>query len=138
MVAGVSGENGLEGFYIQPKSIDSDAFIQYLLGLLSTSKASTFTVFMDNCRVHHSKKVAEFIKQNDIDVIFNVAYSPQYNAIERVWAQYKILYKKARLELIIEEKSPNYEKLVRKIMLSLPSEKIRSICTGTMRSKLGV
>jgi hypothetical protein len=58
VVAGVSGANGLEAFHQQPYSIDSDAFIQYLLTLLQHSKPADFVLFMDNCRVHHSKKVA--------------------------------------------------------------------------------
>jgi hypothetical protein len=57
VVAGVSAEGGLEGFYMQPKSIDSDAFIQYLTHLTTHQDPSTFTLFMVNCRVHHSIKV---------------------------------------------------------------------------------
>ena len=41
---------------------------------------------MDNCNVHHSKKVAKFLEENGISAIFNVPYSPEYNPIERVWA----------------------------------------------------
>ena len=44
---------------------------------------------MDNCRVHHSKKVTKFLLKNGIETIFNNAYAPEYNPIERVWAQLK-------------------------------------------------
>ena len=35
-------------------------------------------VFVDNCRVHHSKKVAEFIKANQIEFIFNATVAHIY------------------------------------------------------------
>jgi transposase len=82
VVAGVSAEMGLEAFFIHARSIDSDSFIQYLLVLLDSSKASEFVIFLDNCRVHHSKKVDQFLKENKIEVIFNVPYGPEYNPIE--------------------------------------------------------
>ena len=35
VVAGVSDVGGLEAFYIQPRSIDADAYIQFLLELVT-------------------------------------------------------------------------------------------------------
>lgn len=49
---------------------------------------------MDNCRVHHSKKVAKFLEENKIEAVFNIPYGPEYNPIERVWAQLKAEFKK--------------------------------------------
>jgi transposase len=136
VVAGVSAEGGLEGFYMQPRSIDSDAFIQYLLHLVEKNDPSTFTVFLDNCRVHHSIKVKDFIKENNIDVIYNVPYGPEFNAIERVWAQLKLRFKKQRLNAVLSGVSPNYNTLVKEIVLGYPQHKICSIVQGTMKSQL--
>jgi hypothetical protein len=86
VVAGVSAERGLEAFHIQPKSIDSDALIQFLLTILAHSKPSEFTIFADNCRVHHSKKVDKFVQEPGFSIILNVPYGPEYNPIERVWS----------------------------------------------------
>ena len=97
-----------------------------------------FFLFLDNCRVHHSKKVTKFLLENEINVIFNVAYAPEYNPIERVWAQLKAQFKKEKMGLILEGRSPNYEKIIRRILQAYPAEKISSICAGTMRSQMGV
>ena len=86
VVAGVSAERGLEAFHVQDKSIDSDALIQFLLTIIGHSKPCEFTIFADNCRVHHSNKVRKFLEETGISVIFNVPYGPEYNPIERVWA----------------------------------------------------
>ena len=71
-----------------------------------------FTVFVDNCRVHHSIKAQAFIRENNIDVIFNVPYGPEFNPIERVWAQIKLQFKKRRLEAVLSGESPDFEKLL--------------------------
>ena len=75
-VAGVSAEGGLEGLYMQERSIDSDAFIQYLLHLVTNNDPRSLTVFL----------VRAFVESNSIQVIFNVPYGPEFNPIERVWA----------------------------------------------------
>ena len=108
-----------------------------MLFLLERSKPETFVLFLDNCTVHHSKKVTQFLLENRIDVIYNVAYAPQYNPIERVWAQIKHLFKKEKMAHILEGRQPNYEK-IRQIMDAYPAEKISSICKGTVRSQMGV
>ena len=138
VVAGVSVEGGLEGYHIQARSIDSDAFIQFVLTVLERSKPETFVLFLDNCRVHHSKKVSQFLLENRIDVIYNVTYGPQYNPIERVWSQIKLLFKKQKMANILEGRASNYEKMIREAMDTYPGEKISSICKGTMRSQMGV
>jgi transposase len=59
--------------------------------------------------VHHSKKVSQFLLENRIDFIYNVTYGPQFNPIERVWAQIKLLFNKEKMSIILEGRSPNYE-----------------------------
>ena len=41
--------------------------------------------------------MAKFLEETGISVIFNVPYGPEYNPIERVWAQIKLTFKKERL-----------------------------------------
>ena len=60
-------------------------------------------------------------------------YAPEYNPIERVWAQFKLQFKKRRLQAILDGESPDYDKLVRKVMTEYPPEKIAHIVKGTSR-----
>ena len=39
---------------------------------------------MDNATIHHTKKIKEYIKKKDINVIYNMAYCPEFNPIENV------------------------------------------------------
>jgi transposase len=106
--------------------------------LLSFHDASTFAVFLDNCRVHHSKKVQKFAAEHNIIMIFNAPYSPEFNPIERVWSQMKLQFKKMRVEAIISGRSPNYQKMIQGILINYPKHKIISLCKGTFKSKLDV
>ena len=108
-----------------------------MLTLLQASEAHTFVLFLDNCRVHHSKKASKFLEDNKVEAIFNVPYGPEYNPIERVWARFKAEFKKIKMAQIIEGHSPDYDKLIRKIMRSYPPEKIMSIVGKTMKSFMG-
>ena len=45
--------------------------------MLENSKPTDFVLFLDNCRVHHSKKVTKFLLENGIEKILNVAYAPR-------------------------------------------------------------
>ena len=75
-------ERGLKGYNIHIWSFESDSFIQFVLKELEKSKLRDFVLFLDNARVHHSKKVAQFLLENGIEVIFNVAKDPEYNPIK--------------------------------------------------------
>ena len=42
------------------------------------------------------------------------------------------------MNLLLEGHCPNYEKMIRRILQAYPTEKISSICAGTMRSQMGL
>lgn len=55
-----------------------------------------------------------------------------------MWSQLKLQFKREKMAHILDGRSPNYEKIIRNIMRAYPAEKISSICTGTMRSQMGI
>jgi transposase len=57
-------------------------------------------VFLDNLSVHHSKIVRQFMKDKELEVLFNVPYSPDYNPIENVFNILKQKFKKLRMSAI--------------------------------------
>ena len=91
---------------------------------------------MDNCRVHHSIKAQTFIRENNIDVIFNVPYGPEYNPIERVWAEIKLQFKKRRPEAILSGEIPDFEKLLRAVLKKYISAAIGELVRKTTLSSL--
>ena len=88
--------------------------------------------------MHHSKKVTKFLLENGIETILNVAYAPEYNHIELMWALLKHYLKKEMMGLVHEGRWLNYEKIIQRILQVYPAEKISSICAGTMSSQMGL
>ena len=102
---------GLETWLTKPRSIDSDAFISFIEGLVAQNQSEEITLFLDNATIHRSKKVTSFLKDSGIEAIYNVPYSPQFNPIEHVWAQVKAVFKRRKLELLLQERAVDYKKL---------------------------
>ena len=42
------------------------------------------------------------------------------------------------MNLVLEGRYPNYEKIIQRILQAYPAEKISSICAGTIRSQIGL
>lgn len=53
-------------------------------------------------RVHHAKIVKEIASSYNMELIFNVPYSPQNNAIEHVWKLCKDNFKKLKLSELLQ------------------------------------
>ena len=102
VAAAVSMEKGIEPYTISEKAFKGPTFIDYLT-LLKTKNKGKIAIFMDNLGVHKSPEVWEFYEENDIMPLFNVAYSPEFNGIENVFAQIKRTYCKARLHKLAND-----------------------------------
>ena len=72
-------------------SSDSIIFLDFLkeINILPNNH-----ILLDNARIHHSKIVKAYTAQNNINLIFNTPYSPQYNPIERMFSKLKFNVKK--------------------------------------------
>ena len=112
VVAAVSREHGLVAWHICDRSINSDTFIEFLQKVTSVKAAKDSVIFMDNCRVHHSKKVNQHLADIGLRAIFNVPYSPQFNPIEKYWAMLKYRFKMLKLRALQQEAKINYRDLI--------------------------
>ena len=80
-------------------SINVDKFIQFLQELRVMKNASTMIyIFLDNLRVHYSLRVRQYCRENKIELVFNAAYSSEYNPIERLWALSKRIFQRKLAE----------------------------------------
>lgn len=77
-------------FSVRQGSIRSAQVIKFLKQLLSRHPKRQVVVVMDNASSHRSKVVKEFITtEARLKVYMLPAYSPEYNADEKVWAHLK-------------------------------------------------
>jgi transposase len=136
VVGAVSINSGLEGYLVKQKSINSDSFIEFLQHLLERNDPINTVLFMDNCSVHHSRKVKNFCESVNLKVIFNIPYCPQFNPIERVWAIVKNTYKRRKLKFVSYKDKKKHENLVRQCMDSISEKQVRSICEKTLMNEI--
>lgn len=83
-------------------TINADYFEQWLeftlvpqLGLVGLNQKRSVVV-MDNARVHNMERVEKIIRDAGADIVWNAAYSPDLNPIERCFRQYKSELKRLR------------------------------------------
>ena len=84
MLSAVSKRGKLR-FVLYKENMDSDNLIDFMRRLVYDSTKKVFLI-LDNLRVHHSKKVQEWLEKHKdkIEVFFLPPYAPEYNPDELV------------------------------------------------------
>ena len=100
VIASVSQERGVEHVVKLQQPICSSSFIDYVKQLVRKNKHVKFCLFMDNLPAHRSRDVMTYLKNNNVQYIFNVPYSPQFNPIESVFGKVKPLFKRRKLQAL--------------------------------------
>jgi transposase len=70
------------------ETFDANAFLRFLQRLLRRHrKGSKMIIVVDNARWHHAKLLAPWLQKHrrSLQLLFLPPYSPELNAIERVW-----------------------------------------------------
>ena len=109
------------------KSVNTDKFCQYLTRLREKNKGRRIALFMDNLRVHTSMISRNKMKELDFEVIFNVPYFPDANAIEGCFAIAKGSVKRERLNCILTKKKTRLETLLKAGFKKVSKEKCENL-----------
>ena len=82
--------NGHLHAHLLPRK-NSESFLAHLEGLRHAYPRLHILLFADNCSIHHSLRVQRYLAdhRNDLTVIWNAAYTPELNLIERYWGHLK-------------------------------------------------
>ena len=96
LIMGVSLEGGVEHWKLFKRSVNSEKFCAYMQELRDMYPLEALTLFLDNLAVHRSQVVQEKAVELDIEFIFNVPYSPDFNPIEMVFSKLKRKFKYLR------------------------------------------
>ena len=99
VVSAINMQGQVVASVLRDKSIDSDAFCEFLRLIRRKSKSRKCHMLVDNLSVHRTPDVTNQATRSRINLIFNGTYSSSYNPIEQLWA-----YSKRRFQsLCIEE-----------------------------------
>ena len=64
-------------------------FIEQTMNILDQQGKREVYIVMNNCRIHHSEFVKDFIKNRGYKPLFMPPYSPFLNPIEECWSKIK-------------------------------------------------
>ena len=70
---------------------------------------------MDNCSIHKAKAVREFCQINNIPLVFNIPYCPEYNGIEALWGVWKFQFRKQLLDLNLKGDQFKVQEIIEEI-----------------------
>jgi transposase len=77
--------SGMKVFTREYDTVDADAMIRFLKDLELFSKARKIHVILDNAKSNKNKKLDLFLQTSRIEMHYLPPYSPNLNAIERLW-----------------------------------------------------
>jgi len=74
-----------------PGRKNAEAFLTHLKTLRKAYQGRHIILFLDNCSIHHAKKVRRYLADHKkhFTIIWNAAYTPELNLIERYWGHLK-------------------------------------------------
>jgi transposase len=89
LISAITNQGKLR-FMLYRESLDAQRFIEFLKRLCKEAQRKVFLI-VDNLRVHHAKKVAEWVEQNSerIELFYLPSYSPELNPDEYLNADLK-------------------------------------------------
>ncbi|AJI63930.1 DDE superendonuclease family protein [Francisella tularensis subsp. tularensis] len=74
--------------------INTEIFNQWFEEHLCPSLKPKTTIVMDNASFHKSSKLIEIANKFDVQILYLPPYSPDLNPIEKVWANFKKIFRK--------------------------------------------
>lgn len=97
VIAAISEGCGFEHIELHGEGINESLFSAFLYNLHAINKDKKVVIVMDNLKAHKTDTIMRQLKMLKIEWIFNVPYSPEYNAIELPFGQVKKRFKELKL-----------------------------------------
>ena len=82
---------------IEHGAINAEDWLRYIKVLHKKMDYSPFALYFDQLQVHKDGDLENYCEDHGIMRVFNVSYSPEFNAIETVFSRVKKLFRKERL-----------------------------------------
>ena len=122
VIASMSEEDGFGLLHINTQITNQDNFQDFLKDLRRKAKKTPLALFLDQLSVHKTKKVRELMQSLDINPIFNVGYSPEFNPIEAVFSKVKRGFNSQRLNNLVHKTGFNADRAIEAAFKTITTE----------------
>lgn len=86
------------GEYCYTSTTTAQVFEEWFCKFLLPETQKGDVIIMDNARFHNKKRLNEYARVYKVVIIFLPPYSPDYNCIEKIWANLKRFLRETTLE----------------------------------------
>lgn len=116
MLGAISATSGKFTYVTSPSFFRHQDMIDFLKMLREGYGNRKLALFLDNATIHKTKRVKEVAEELQIQLIFNVPYSPHLNGVEHVWGKMKVIFRKRLTHLKITRDTVNLSEVVTDIV----------------------
>jgi hypothetical protein len=103
VIASMTEENGIGLIKIHEQACCSEDIRDYLKQLRQKVGHRPVSLFADNLYIHKTPEVKEWWPKLNIEPIWNVGYSPEFNPIEAVFSKVKREFNSQRLNNLVNK-----------------------------------
>ncbi len=83
--SGYATKNKIIHYKIINNNTNREQFLDFIKAINDKIYSKKY-LLLDNARIHHYKKLKDFIiQQNNIDFIYNIPYTPEFNPIKYIF-----------------------------------------------------
>ena len=102
--------------------------------LVDINPNTRLAVMLDNLNVHKANLVKSLCKRHDVELIFNVSYSPLFNPIEGVFSVVKAAYKKKKLSTLVNGRPFNMVEAIKRAFRTVTVDHVTRNVEHSMRA----
>ena len=126
MMVGISKEYGVEAVVLKNSSFKAVDFCDFVCKI--ADKNNNFVVFCDNASIHKCILAKRAIELRGVRIIYNLVRTPDLNCIEKLFRAVKLVYRRRRLQSIIDGRIKNPKVLVREVFQDLDPTIPKKLC----------
>ena len=112
VIAAMTEEHGLSLIKIHDEACTGEDFRDYLKQLKGKVGKRAVSLFMDNASTHKKPCVKEWWPKLNMEPIWNIGYSPEFNPIESVFSKVKREFNSQRLNNLVNKTGFNADKAI--------------------------
>jgi hypothetical protein len=109
----------------QQRSFKTEDTLRYFKQIGRKYDGLENVLFGDNAKFQKNARVEDWCAENDLETLWNIAYTPQSNGIERVWMTAKQRYRKELARLLVNRERFDNLALVKTILEGIDDEHCR-------------
>lgn len=106
-------------------SVNSDIYLNFIESYKELYKNKNLV--QDNARIHHSKKVKKYCLDNNINMVYNPPYTPEFNPIELIFNKLKTEFRKLDHKNIYNDIQKCLHKLCREDVINSINHSLKII-----------